>query len=232
MKFITLFKKCIPYMPDINVHIEFSETQSALIESKLCDPAFAFSDWGCDELQELRATIRNFYRTQQRGICSYCKNPVSIQSASNCHIEHIVPKSKYRAFIFEPKNFCVICADCNEIKREQETTGEIIDTVSNGDKRIKYPRSSGAFKISHPHFDNFDDHILVLSGKYYLDKSRKGNFTIYACRLNRRLYEFGWEKEIVDESIIFDLMNKWQEEKSFTIRTDLINQLKRLLLQV
>ena len=219
-------------MPDINTAINFSSDFQSVISEKLGDSSFTYRDWGAEDLLALRKIVREFYRNEQKGICAYCRKDVSIQSASNCHVEHIAPKSKYRDFIFEPKNLCVICADCNEIKREQETLGEVIDTLKDGSKRKQYPRSTTAFKIVHPHFDVYDDNILILSGTYYLDKTEKGNFTIYACKLNRKLYAFGWERQIVDEAELFELMNKCLEEKSFTKRIHLIGQLKKLLLQL
>jgi hypothetical protein len=216
-------------MPDIIRQIEYDTAQKALVNAKLKDPKFSYLNWSDDDLLSLRGEIRKFYRNEQLGKCPYCKNPISIQSARNSDVEHIAPKSKYRDFIFEPKNLCVICADCNEIKRERETIGEIIDTVVNGDNRRQYPRTANAFKIVHPHFDNYEEHILILNNKYYLDKSLKGNFTIFACRLNRHLYAFGWEREIIDEAELFALMNKCLEETSTTKRTHLLMQLKHLL---
>ncbi|MET0570591.1 MAG: HNH endonuclease, partial [Pedobacter agri] len=209
----------------------FSASQSLIIKMKLDDKDFSFLNWKDEDLKELRKSIRDFYRKEQKAICSYCKNPVSLQSASNCHIEHIVPKSKYRYYIFEPKNLCVICADCNEIKREQETIGEVIDPLIKGGKRVLYPRSSRSFKIVHPHFDEYDNHILILNSAFYLDKTPKGNFTIYACRLNRRLYAFGWEKETVDDAELMSVMTSYLNEKSITNRVKILNQLKKLLIQ-
>lgn len=136
-------------MADIKQPIKYNVQQKALIEAKLQDRAFIHSNWGEEDLKELRKAIREFYRQQQDGFCSYCRSPVSLQSAGNCQIEHIAPKSKYRDFIFEPRNLCVICADCSEIKREQETLGNEPDTVEKGSKRKHYPRSPNAFKVVH-----------------------------------------------------------------------------------
>ena len=124
----------------------------------------------------------------------YCKRDVSLQSASNSHVEHILPKSRYFKFIFEPKNLCVICADCNEIKREQEAL-DFNDELLKSKEITLYPRSSKAFLIVHPHFDNYDEHIKILIGGHYLDLSPKGNKTIGICKLNRILHNFGWPDE-------------------------------------
>ena len=187
-------------MSDISVAVAYTPAFQVLINSKTACASFTHTDWSGDDLALLRQFIRNHYRHQQVGICSYCRGTVSVQSTSNCHVQHIAPKSKYLDFIFEPKNLCVICADCNEIKRSQETLNEVPDTVVKGESRKRYPRSSGAFKIVHPHFDNWDEHIEQFGG-FYVDKSDKGHFTIGACRLNRRLREFGWEAEYDDAAV-------------------------------
>lgn len=216
----------------MNNSIVFDTTEKILIEAKLNNPSFSYKDWSDDSLSAIRSKVRSFYRKVQNGKCSYCKNILSIISASNCHVEHIAPKSRYRDFIFEPKNLCVICADCNEIKRQQETIAEIIDTLYNGEKRKIYPRSSNAFKIVHPHFDIYEDHILKLASGYYLDKSKKGHFTIGSCKLNRRLYEFGWEKEAIDSDLLSDAMREYLDETSNTKRMMLLKKIQLLVLEI
>lgn len=129
-------------------------------------------------------------------MCAYCRNPVSLTSAQNAHVEHIAPKSKYLKFIFEPKNLCVICADCSAIKQNQEVL-DSPDTIKR--KTRRYPRSSSAFRIVHPHFDKWDDHILKVHG-FFVDRTPKGHFTIGACVLNRKLRQFGWAPSLTDNA--------------------------------
>lgn len=215
-------------MADIKTSIKFSKAQQRLITEKLNDSFFSHINWGDQSLLGLRRAIRLFYRKMQKGVCSYCKNDISLVSVANCHVEHIVPKSKYKCFIFEPKNLCVICADCSEIKRNQEVGEETIDTIKGGHKRKLYPRSSSAFKIVHPHFDNFNDHILILPGGYYVDKSKKGHFTIGVCMLNRKLYKFGSNKEAIDNDDLCELMNDFLDESKTDKREALLRKINML----
>lgn len=215
-------------MADINTPVSFEDGFQNLISEKLQDAEFTHKSWSDNDLQTLRSHIRNHYRTQQRGVCAYCKKSVSLQSASNCHVEHIAPKSKYPKFIFEPKNLCVACADCNEIKREQEILSEEPDTVVDGDTRVNYPRSSGAFFIVHPHFDTYDEHIQIFNG-HYVDVTKKGHFTIGACKLNRRLQAFGWEEEIINEPEISSLMHTFLGEGDAVVKSEALQKLKRKL---
>lgn len=190
-------------MSDIKFPVSFTKDLLQTITSKTDSPTFTHRDWGAPELEAVRRHVRDHYRTAQNGFCAYCRGVVSIQSASNCHVEHIAPKSTYQRFMFEPKNLCVVCADCNEIKREQEVANEGPDPVKKGGNRRIYPRSSGAFKIVHPHFDVWDHHIQKF-GPFYGDKSDKGHFTIGACKLNRHLRKFGWESVYDDAEISAD----------------------------
>ncbi|MGI2167448.1 HNH endonuclease [Shewanella oncorhynchi] len=218
-------------MPEINNIVKFNKEMQSLINTKVTNSSFTHLDWGQDDLQAIRSYIRSHYRNEQKGRCSYCRGVLSLRSAANCHVEHITPKSKYLKFIFEAKNLCVACADCNEIKREQETLGTEPDPLVDGDIRVQYPRSSNAFKIVHPHFDNYNDHIKIFNG-YYVDSSPKGHFTIGACKLNRHLHEFGWEEDLVSEDHITEIMNEYLECSDSLSKNSILQKLKRILVMV
>lgn len=215
-------------MSDIIASYQYTSDLLKLITEKKAQANFSHKSWSDDDLEPLRKNVRNFYRTQQKGKCAYCKQNVSNISALNCHVEHIAPKSLYLDFIFNPKNLCVICADCNQIKREQETLGTIPATIKNSLIK-KYPRSSSAFKIVHPHFDTYEQHIIEING-FYLDRSPKGHFTIGACNLNRKLHIFGWEIDSFNESELCSMMSSFLDEKDILIRMKYLELIKKTLL--
>lgn len=221
-------------MPEINNTITYSTALNAVIQTKLTQigNGFTYTNWGDIDLEELRKYVRDFYRIEQKGYCAYCKNELSLTSVLNCHVEHIVPKSKHIDFIFEPKNLCVICAECNQIKREQEVLSCIPDilTLSRGKIRKRYPSVSNGFKIVHPHFDNYKDHILIF-GKFYVDMSPKGHFTIGACKLNRRLHAFGWQEVFYSEADIVGIMTSFLESGDSIERGQILRRLKRILIK-
>lgn len=191
-------------MSDIPEPISLSKEALKTINNVITDPKYTFRDWSSDLLKGVRSEIRNFYRTQQRARCAYCRNIIT-KSALGCHVEHIVPKSKYIEFIFTPKNLCVICPDCNEIKKEKEVSNKLEPTFKREPKI--YPRSGSAFLIYHPHFDNYEDHIIQIDG-YYIDRSDKGANTIKMCTLNRRIREFGYEPSLISNPGKLELMYK------------------------
>lgn len=210
--------------------VVYGDAEQRLIGLIQHEAGFSHHSWSSDDLQDVRVVIRDHYLDEQRGICSYCRNPVSLRGALNCHVEHIAPKSKYLGFMFEPKNLCVICADCNTIKRDQEVLNSEPDTVENGARRRRYPRSSNAFRIVHPHFDQWEDHIERF-GKYYVDKTAKGHFTIGACVLNRHLRQFGWEPRIVDDATLSAAMNGYLNENDPAAKAASLIRVMRLMNQ-
>lgn len=211
--------------------VVFSEAEQRSIHVAQQAQDFSHASWSSDDLLGVRAAVRNHYRAEQRGICSYCRNPVSLDNALNCHVEHIAPKSRYVGFMFEPRNLCVICADCNTIKRDQQVMAAEPDTVANGGRRRRYPRSSQAFRIVHPHFDRWDDHIERF-GKFYADKTAKGHFTIGACVLNRRLRAFGWEPALFDDAAVSAAMHRYLNENEPVAKAASLMRLMRLMNQL
>lgn len=161
-------------------------------------------NWGDDDIEDIRVAIRNFYRGEQKGKCAYCRSDLSLRSASNCSIEHIAPKSKYLGFISTAKNLCVVCADCNENKGSKDVF------VRPNVKR--YPKKSSDFLIYHPHFDIFTDHFDEKSS-YVIGKTKKAEYTIYVCDLNRIYKRFGIPAEDPDNAELHQLFFSFIDER-------------------
>lgn len=194
-------------MPHISEKYVFSVEELEVIRN-LKNAGFTYRDWSCDELQPIRSRLRSFYRNAQRGLCPYCMRTVSLQAASNAHVEHILPKSIFDDFIFEPKNMCVICADCNTAKNNCNAINDDEVDTCVGVAR-SYPRSGNRFKIIHPHIDVYSDHILR-TGIFYIDRSRKGHFTIGVCKLNMAAHNFGYSAGVIDDYELFQMMQQFQ----------------------
>jgi len=219
-------------MAEIANAVTLGRAELSIIEAVKARADFTHVSWSSEDLEPVRATIREYYRREQRGICAYCRGPVSIRGALNCHLEHIAPKSKYLDFMFDPKNLCVICADCNTIKRDQEALAQEPETVLDiGKPRKRYPRTTSAFLIVHPHFDQWDDHIQKV-GKYFVDKTPKGHFTIGACVLNRHLRQFGWELPLVDDAAMRDAMTAYLNTNDPVAKAAALVHLMRLMNQI
>tara|TARA_Y100000588_G_scaffold186400_1_gene200310 strand:- start:1290 stop:1940 length:651 start_codon:yes stop_codon:yes gene_type:complete len=214
-------------MADIKNEVVFSKEQKQLIKGIVEDENFSHHDWTKEEqkepLQALRKYVRSHYRVEQNAKCAYCRKDVSVQAPSNCQVEHIAPKEMYKKYMFYPKNLCVACADCNSIKWKRDT----IKPLSTGERK-RYPSSSGAFLLVHPHFDDYADHIDIFRDRWYVDKTQKGHFTIGLCKLNQRSMDFGYPEP--DEMMVLaeDLRNAKSNGDSYLV--DLIKARMRELL--
>lgn len=214
-------------MADIKKQYVYDAEDIAIIEL-IKESNYSHLSWGDNSLMSVKRKLRDFYRLEQLGSCAFCKNEISLRSALNCTIEHILPKSKNLEFMFTPLNLCVICSDCNEIKRAQEVIDEVPDVLTSSKKRKRYPTVSSAFKIIHPHYDDWNTHIVRL-GRAYIDKSKKGINTIAICNLNRFFHKFEVGDEYITETELHELMEEYLTCQSPMRKAELLLQIKSAL---
>lgn len=162
--------------------VEFTNEENEKINRKISEDGFSSESWSSDDLDDIKKKIKEYYLFEQKNICPYCKQKINSNNGRYWDIEHIIPRSTVPNFMFEPLNLCVSCVDCNLAKSNVR--------VSNSKAKQRYPQSSSSFLIIHPHFDDYDDSILVIkAGFYYVALGKKGEKTIELCKLNR-FYEF------------------------------------------
>ncbi|WRH95093.1 HNH endonuclease domain-containing protein [Pseudomonas fluorescens] len=194
-------------MPIVNEPVVLSENSLAIIRAKTNEPGYCHTKWSDPDLEPVRCEIRNHYRNVQRLICVYCQGAVSMRSAFGAAVEHIVPKSQHLEFMFEPKNLCVVCPDCNEYKGKREVLVEPVMVAS----RVSYPANPLAFRIMHPHYDEYEDNIMR-HNRIYLECSDKGGYTIYICNLNRFFRKFGRCDEFVNDAELVQKTERFYDE--------------------
>lgn len=140
--------------------------------------------WASAEVQPVKKEIKDFYKVKQAYTCSYCAQEIRVKHSRAWDTEHIVARSIRPEFMFEPRNLCIACLDCNLAK------GDVNVLVNKN--RASYPKNGKGFRIFHAHFDNYDEHIGVIGEKYYFAKSVKGSFTMFHCNLVRFAVESLW----------------------------------------
>lgn len=148
--------------------------EAELIES-LPKPLKA-DDWDTTNLQDFKNRFRMYMEQQQNSCCAYCRTYVDTGN-SPFDIEHIVPKSKHPEWTFLPENLCLSCRKCNFAKGKEE----ILVNKNAGE----YPHEGSGFKIVHPYFDKYSEHIELVNGILYRGLTDKGRFTIEKCKLDR-----------------------------------------------
>ena len=133
------------------------------------------TDWEKDCFQEIKDNIRDHLRPEQGNKCCYCKRELGYD-IKDVDIEHIIPKSKYPKFTFEPKNLALSCPGCNTIKGDDEVLKK---------KIVFYPKHSKNTLIIHAHYDEYDKHIEIHEGLLFEAITKKGSHTITTCELFR-----------------------------------------------
>ena len=155
--------------------------------------------WSDEIYSNVRKTIKDHYLKEQCYTCCFCKQKIIVKSNRAWDAEHIISKYSHPAFMFEPKNLCISCPDCNNEKRDKG--------VLDRENRVKFPVNSKAYKVVHPHFDKYEDHIKVLvAGKLYEWKTKKGRFTYRIYGLDRFMEDSGRNSNVESGSKVEKLM--------------------------
>ena len=160
-----------PYQPT-------EEERQAIKKLEDKEQGLVAEDWDSQKtyIKSFKTNLRNDMYKKQNKLCAFCR----IHVPSACvpmHREHIVYKNKHPQWTFLPENLCVACPSCNEYKG---TTEVLVDPQTS-----TYPNVGDGFKIIHPLYDRYSDHIELLGGVLYRGKTDKGVFTIEKCHLHR-----------------------------------------------
>lgn len=156
-----------------------------------------------NELAPLRLNLRKHYLSEQNNRCCYCKMLKQEKHGLTWDIEHIVPKANSPHFLFEPLNLSLSCKECNEAKSNQ-------NVLSQDRIYAKYPQSSDKYKIIHPHFDKYSDHmnirIMPFGEIFHIPKSEKGKCIFHLCDLVRFSMQ-SLNVENVDKNLLISFSN-------------------------
>lgn len=173
----------------IKVPISYSQASHDVI---LAIKDLASEDWSDPKFADVRNEIKEHYKSVQNYTCPYCQQRINIAHNMVWDIEHVIPRKLKPGFMFEPQNLCIACKDCNGPKSDENVL------VNKG--RKTFPKKPGDYRIVHPHFHNYKEHIEILvDGLVYRALSDQGKFTIVACDL-LRFYKFTQRSSIQDLS--------------------------------
>jgi hypothetical protein len=167
----------------ITIPYTYSTDEAATVQAFLSAPKSERKGeyWSRPEVDSLRSGAKTYYIRIQQRRCCYCNQLILSQNHRAWDLEHIVPRETNADFMFEPKNLAASCIECNSAKGAKQT-------LVNSSRRT-YPTRSSDYKIVHPHFDNFADHIFWNGSFVYAPRSVKGKKTIYTCDLLRFVQE-------------------------------------------
>lgn len=113
---------------------------------------------------ELRARVREFFENR----CAYCQTAESL-TVTVFEIEHIVPRSKGGATMFE--NLCLACPSCNRYKSDR-----LVGRLGTGSE----------CRLFDPHKDFWHDHFgWSIDGTVIVGLTDIAKTTIITLRMNR-----------------------------------------------
>lgn len=195
---------------------EFSEAE----KQKIADHYRCADDWTKDSLSDIKNSLREHLRVWQLSQCCYCRQTLESDQRES-DLEHIVDKSGHWKFGFTPQNIALSCPACNSIKTSQEV---LIDEKVDDSE---YPADGASFKIVHPYFDRYSDHIAILANSVYQSKSEKGANLIVMCHLYRlQSVEEKAKKSKMAQSLVCSLYNDELTEEE---RSQKMEEIKRII---
>lgn len=156
--------------------VVYNEEDEALIKQIQNDNGFDGSAWSMLELGELKLRIKKHYIAEQNYRCCYCQQPLYANHGRVWDIEHVIARDTKCEFMFVPQNLAIACVECNQAK----STELVADKA-----RKSFPDRGTHYRIVHPHFHNWSEHIELEGEGTYHALSKEGKFTIYHCDLFR-----------------------------------------------
>lgn len=165
----------------INRPIVYSATAQEFVDTFNGDASHW--DGTCAVRKAFRKEVRDYHRDEQEFTCPYCGRLREEFHGGQWDIDHIIPKSSYPQYLYTPRNLAVTCKDCNTHKSKKNP---LLITLDSG---APYPENTVSYKIIHPHFDSYNEHITLRKDKkgrsYHEVITDKGRETFLMCNLIR-----------------------------------------------
>lgn len=143
------------------------------------------------DMEDVKKHIKDHYKVVQDYRCPYCQQKIEVDHNGSWDAEHIIPKDTHPQFMFEPRNLCISCKDCNLIKRNKR--------VLKNQKRIRFPNRSADYLFCHPHFHIYSDHVNIIEeAGFYLPKTPEGIYLVEMCGLLRFVLKYAeceWDND-------------------------------------
>lgn len=151
------------------------------------NPIRSKDDWTKDCFQPIKDFIKAKYYLPQERRCAYCRKKLNADGYFN-HIDHIIPKSKHKRWMFEPKNLTISCEVCNPLKNAD-------DTLIASHSQTRFPKSKTGFTTFNPHFDKWENCFEIEDGMFIKGKIKRGEETINVCKLHQYQFSIQFSEE-------------------------------------
>lgn len=165
---------------------KFSSNDIRLVRRKVSTLTHKWSD---TDLYDFKRRIKNHLLLRQKKCC-YCGTTFHNLHRMNIDIEHIIPVSKWRNYMFKMRNLSLACKRCNLAIKGDDTSFLVADSNLLPKRKFK----SSFYKFIHPNLDIYKNHLHLhiqqendyLLIKYtVVNESSKGKFTYNYFKLDR-----------------------------------------------
>jgi uncharacterized protein (TIGR02646 family) len=161
--------------------------QAAHIAILRANPIKNSDDWKKGCFQPIKDFVKKEYYLPQNRRCAYCRKKLNTDGYFN-PLDHIIPKSHYKRWMFKPQNLAITCVVCNTLKNAD-------DTLTPGHNRTRFPKKKIGFTIFNPHFERWEDCFEIEDGMFIKGKIKKGEDTIKVCKLHQYQYSVQFSEE-------------------------------------
>lgn len=100
--------------------------------------------------KKLRQAVQKKLHERCAGLCSYCRKPVGHYGWA-WHIEHVLPKARYRVETFKLSNLTVACVHCNSwkgVRVDKHVVGRKLSIIDPSLKGFNYAQHLRFLQIS------------------------------------------------------------------------------------
>ncbi|TGW17578.1 hypothetical protein E4417_13045 [Stenotrophomonas maltophilia] len=172
-------------------------------------------------IAKFREEMKEHYFNAQRRRCCYCSIELHDHKLTY-DAEHILDKSDYLEYMFDPGNLAAACKLCNGSKSN-------MPIASSGARFVELSRCSEDYTIVHPHLDEWGEHLGfdVIDRIVARDGSAKGRETIRICGIQvlnaaRLADEFSLDDRNDAESVL----RSFHEEPNLSKKKELVALLR------
>lgn len=211
-----------PYIGLINPGIN----QRLLIYKELkLKPLTSDLDWKNHD--EIKKKLREYYSTEQKGLCAYCRSEIEYDGKHE-DLEHIIHKNFKYNWMFEVRNLVLSCKICNTSKGVKHS----LKAKFRIEQQFFY--ESDKYKIIHPQLDYYEQHIQIQDNFFVVGLTPKGRATILICDLWRPHLAIKKAKKVMLNNHDFALQTlfrlrdlslpKWERRNLKKLLIDIVNK--------
>ena len=156
----------------------FDEYDIIVIKNIMNTEITAREKWQHEDFRPVYEKAKLKLLENQKRTCFYCQKRLHYITNEDWHIDHIVSIDEDARHVFTEFNLILSCKWCNRRKNSKPV---IVKKLTGA----VYSTSAANYRIIHPRYDKYSDHIDILADTLYTGITAKGRYTKDVCNLER-----------------------------------------------